>query len=350
MRNPNRFGTCYKLSGKRRKPFIARAYMGKKDGKPIYKTIGYFRTKSEGQQALLNYKYNPYNIDVKHMTLTEVFEKFKEEKESEVKDFNMSYGIQFRKLEPLHHFEFKDIKAYMFQNVLNDLSKQYSKGYVVAVKTCIKQLVHYAIKLEIIEHDYSVVLKAKGKEQKEQSVFTVDEVSKIISSMGKVKNVESIVFMLFTGCRPSEMLNVRLENIDLEHNIIHSFGVKTKTSKNKRVPIPDILKEYIVDRVENGHYYLFPTVNGYRNPYASYINEYKQMLQTIGIEYKTPKSCRHFFATVTNNENINDKTRQAILGHSDVRTTNDFYTHIEDKKINDEYEKIERVIRNITNN
>ena len=59
-RSPNGFGTCYRLPGKRSRPWVARVTVGwttvKKNGREvprqIYKTIGYFAEKKDGLAAL----------------------------------------------------------------------------------------------------------------------------------------------------------------------------------------------------------------------------------------------------------------------------------------------------------
>lgn len=69
MRNPNDFGTAFKMPGRRRKPWCARittgwkktiVKRGKNKGKEvprqIYQIIGYFETKQEGIDALKMHK------------------------------------------------------------------------------------------------------------------------------------------------------------------------------------------------------------------------------------------------------------------------------------------------------
>lgn len=58
MRNPNGYGSVYKLSGNRRKPWTARITLGFKpeNGHPIYKFIGYYTTQEEAERALAEYQ------------------------------------------------------------------------------------------------------------------------------------------------------------------------------------------------------------------------------------------------------------------------------------------------------
>ncbi len=60
MRLPSGYGSVYKLSGKRRRPWIAIVTEGWDDeGKQLRKPIGYFATKMEALDALSVYRQNP---------------------------------------------------------------------------------------------------------------------------------------------------------------------------------------------------------------------------------------------------------------------------------------------------
>ena len=84
MKLPNGYGSVYKLSGKRRNPYIARKTTGwsidEKTGaaKQLYATIGYYPTRAAALQALADYNQNPYDIQTDTITFTEVYEKWAE--------------------------------------------------------------------------------------------------------------------------------------------------------------------------------------------------------------------------------------------------------------------------------
>ena len=66
MKLPNKYGSVYKLSGKRRKPWAVRKTVGwkqvpeKMKSYPIYEFIGFYATRSEALQALAAYNEDPY--------------------------------------------------------------------------------------------------------------------------------------------------------------------------------------------------------------------------------------------------------------------------------------------------
>lgn len=66
MRRKNGDGSVYKLSGKRRKPWVARLTIGwdfneeKQKSFPVYKFIGYYKTKEEAEMALDGEEWGSY--------------------------------------------------------------------------------------------------------------------------------------------------------------------------------------------------------------------------------------------------------------------------------------------------
>ena len=70
MKNPNGYGSVVKLSGNRRRPYAVRKTVGwNEKGHPIYKTVGYCKTRKEGNILLAEYNKQPWDIDTAAMTL-----------------------------------------------------------------------------------------------------------------------------------------------------------------------------------------------------------------------------------------------------------------------------------------
>lgn len=348
MKNPNRLGTCYKLQGKRRKPYIARAYTGKnEDGKPNYKTIGYFKTKTEGIQSLIEYKTNPYDIDNTKLTLADVFEKFKEEHKNYVqkRTFFNNYELAFEKLKPLHNEIFINLRPLQYQKIINENANKYKKTYLKKIKTLLGLLYDFAEMKDIIKTDYSKGIRIIGQETGEQDEFTIFEVAKMVKNIEKIENLDMIVIMCLTGIRPQELLNISIFNLDFQKNIIHSIGVKTTAGKRKRIPISPIIKPYLLKRCKESENYLFLNKKQNQMDYHYFLyNVYKPCLKSINLKYKSPKACRHFWATVTKEKKVDGKVRTNVLGHTNEEFTNTIYTHLQDEFNKKECKKIDDYI------
>ena len=74
MRLPNGYGSIYKLSGKRRRPYAVIVTANWTDeGKPIRKYLGYYEKRQEALTALAEFNDNPYNLDNSNITLKELW-------------------------------------------------------------------------------------------------------------------------------------------------------------------------------------------------------------------------------------------------------------------------------------
>lgn len=128
MKMPNGYGSVYKLSGKRRKPFVARKTTGwtadteTQKSKQQYITIGYFATRPEALQALADYNDNPYNLNMSRMTFSEIYQKWYDDTFDD--DSNRStiknYESAYKYCSSLYKMKMADIRPPQMQKVIND--------------------------------------------------------------------------------------------------------------------------------------------------------------------------------------------------------------------------------------
>lgn len=103
-------------------------------------------------------------------------------------------------------------------------------GSTPTVKLQIKKLLGnlylYAEKYDIVTKNYSKFIDVGDTSSKiERRIYTHEEIEKLWNNLAENKWIDSILFMLYTGFRVSEMLELKIENIDLE-NLTMSGGKK----------------------------------------------------------------------------------------------------------------------------
>ena len=176
-------------------------------------------------------------------------------------------------------------------------------------------------------------------------VMTVDELSKILNS--DLTKLEKVVIELLYGCglRVSELVNLKLNSIDIKSKYVQCFG---KGSKERLVPfgqkakkaIEDYLKyrEMILLQSSKSTKYFLLRESGEkitRQDVYDFIHKQGEKIH----KHISPHTLRHSFATHLLENGADLRVVQELLGHSDVSTTQ-LYTHITKKRLKEVYFKI----------
>ena len=323
MKNPNHYGTITKLSGKRRRPFVI------KEGKTgTQRIIGYAETREDAIIFLANYNKNPWDIDSHKVTLQELFDLWLEKRAVKLGKSNAAcLKSAYKHCISLANIQYNEIKSYQMQDTIDSCGKGYSTQGII--KNLWGHLDHFAMELDIVQKTYSDLLTSAPIPETTKTIFTDEEVD-IIWENKFYPYADTILFLLYTGFRISEMLDLRIENIDLNAETIQG-GTKTDAGKNRIVPIHSKIK-YIVEnhynKSKNG--YLFEYQNDKIN-----INKYREIWSKIMSDFNmqhTPHECRHTFRSRLDSAGANKVCIDRIMGHKSKGTGERIYTH---KNINE---------------
>lgn len=174
-------------------------------------------------------------------------------------------------------------------------------------------------------------------------VVTVDELNKIIND--KLNELESLIVELLYGCglRVSELVNLKLTNIDVKSKYIQCygkgskerivpFGNKVKIALNKYIKCRDFI---ILDNKLPDNKFLLLKNDGKRVTRQDVYNFIRAQGEKIH-KHISPHTLRHSFATHLLENGADLRVVQELLGHSDVATTQ-LYTHISKKRLKEVY-------------
>lgn len=149
---------------------------------------------------------------------------------------------------------------------------------------------------------------------------------------------DRLIIELFydTGLRQSELINLKLSDIDFSaKNII----VKGKGNKTRIIPLNNNLLEMIKDYVKNQKTYLFELSFGkplYSKLVYRIVNNH---LRELNVTRKcSPHVLRHSFATNMLNNGADLNAIKELLGHANLQATQ-VYTHVSFEKINKVYKQ-----------
>jgi len=148
-----------------------------------------------------------------------------------------------------------------------------------------------------------------------------------------------------SGMRVSEILTVRLEDLNLDQRWLRCFG---KGSKERLVPLGRVAGEYLQRYLEHvrpawaarsGAPELFLTDRGRPLSRSGFWRLLKRYAQQAGITKNiTPHTLRHSFATHLLDGGADLRAIQELLGHAQIATTQ-IYTHVSTRRLHETYEK-----------
>ncbi len=341
MKNPNGFGTVYKISKKgRRKPWIARVTVGwelvtnKKTGKEklkqIYQTIGYFETKQEGLDALILNRINPVSPKA-NITLKELYEEWSATKFEYIsKSTKDNYKAGWKHLSKFQNIKFKELRTAHLQSIIDQCRKNdMSRSSMEKIKAVATMLYDYAIQNDITNKNYAEFIKLPKSDKEEKERFTELELKTMEKFADTIEWVDTILILNYTGLRISEMLGLTKFNIDLENMIIKG-GIKTEAGKNRCVPIHPKIQKYVKAWYDKDGDYLICNSEGKQIDKDNYRKRiYYPALEKLKIRKLTPHCCRHTFCSRLRDAGADTKSIQELAGHSKYSFTSDIYTHID---------------------
>lgn len=340
-KNPNGYGTVYKLSGNRRRPYIARRTIGwekDKNGKyrQKYQTIGYYATRKEGLKAL-NEFWAKGVVQAGDITLEQLYNEWAETHFDMISaSTQRQYMFAYSKSQPLHHVKFTDLRTAHIQNLINDNAADLTRGSLEKIKLLFSVLYKYAIQNDISVKNYAQYVTLPKSVKKEKEIFTDVEIKKMWDHID-LPNVNIILGMIYTGMRVGEFLGLTVFQIDLKNMLIRG-GSKTDAGKNRTIPIhPDIrgIMQNLVNNAKIGSGKIFT-----RN-YDYFRRGYRSALDELGINYKSPHACRHTFITRMVKNGADAVALQKIVGHANYSTTAEIYTHLDSETLAKEIKKMQ---------
>lgn len=145
-----------------------------------------------------------------------------------------------------------------------------------------------------------------------------------------------------SGLRVSELVSLKISDVNLNSGVLTCFG---KGSKQRRVPIGksaiEWLEKYLKSLSQTGNEvkeYLFTNTLGKPLTAEKVRERLRIYRKEAGLDDVTPHTFRHSFATHLLHHGADTRSVQAMLGHSDISTTQ-IYTHTTDAHLRKTYER-----------
>ena len=214
----------------------------------------------------------------------------------------------------------KDIRDYLQFLIQADRSKPYINQSINSIKF------YYEIVLGMPNRFYAI--ERPRKDKKLPVVLSKENVRKLIDSTNNLKHRCIVSILYSAGLRRSELLNLKITDIDSSRMLIHIKDAKgnkdryTLLAKTLLSDLRTYFKQWKPDL------YLFESPNG--GKYSA--NSVGKIVANAALKARinkrvSPHTLRHSFATHLLEDGTDLRHIQLLLGHSSTKTT-EIYTHV----------------------
>jgi site-specific recombinase XerD len=227
-------------------------------------------------------------------------------------------------VDDMNHDDFRELFLYL--NEEKRASASTVRVYRFALAYYFKNILNAGIDLSFVE--------GLRNEKHLPIVLSRDEIKRILNCINNVKHRTMIALIYSSGLRLSELVNLRVRDIDLANLSIH---VKEGKGKKDRITIfsekiVDDLKRFIDGKRSDEYVFLSSGKDrqGRYHPLSGRSVEkvLESALKRAGINKKaTPHDLRHSFATHLLENGISLRHIQVLLGHKNISTTT-IYTKV----------------------
>jgi len=215
----------------------------------------------------------------------------------------------------------ENFRAFMEEHIMIlGYSASFQNQVITAIKT------YYSL---IPESDFDIkLIKRPRKSRPLPQVFSKEEVKRILNSTRNLKHRLILWITYSCGLRRSEVVNIRLSDLNRERGILHIRGGKGNV--DRVVPVSEKVWEKIEEYRDSYHplVWLFEGQKGGQYTTSSVYHVFKAALSRAGIDREVGiHSLRHSYATHLHETGLDIRYIQELLGHQSSRTT-DIYTHV----------------------
>lgn len=255
-------------------------------------------------------------------------------------EYNEFLGNNFKNIIDIDKIVVNNYLKYLYEKNLN-------KNSICRKLSSVRGLYNYLVKEEIITNNYFNSISNPKKDlylPKFLNDNELDKLFEVTSENNPVNQRDTLILELLyaTGLRVSELVNIKIKDIDINEKIIKVLG---KGSKERIVlynnHTRDALKKYLDDGYhelnKKNSGYLILNKNGDKLSDRYVRNIINKLVNKAGLNIKiSPHTLRHTFATDMLEEGADLVTVKELLGHESLNTTS-IYTHITNEQIRKTY-------------
>jgi integrase/recombinase XerD len=248
--------------------------------------------------------------------------------------------VQFTRFVKKEERKIEDINESDISHFIQSISKPGLAPTSLSRKiSSLKNFFKFLLEERIIDRDPTRVIEAPRIERKLPEVLDINEIEKILEQpdikepLG-LRDRAALELLYACGLRISELLDLKIENIDFNEGFLICYG---KGNKERVIPIGKCALEFLTQYLGKGRRkldkgkgngILFLSIRGNRISRMGFWKRFREYCKKAGISKNvTPHTFRHSFATHLLEGGADLRVVQTLLGHNDISTTQ-IYTHV----------------------
>lgn len=251
-------------------------------------------------------------------------------------------------------FDISDVDVNLIRNYLSfELEKGISKKTLCRRLSGLRHFFNYQVEHKYLSTNPFIFVRGPKKETRYPKALYIEQIENLFEK-NRLRNDEymlrdqAIIELLYaSGIRVSEMVNIKLNDIDLRSRTIRIMG---KGKKERLSPFSLSCRKTINEYLSNSRDNLLAKNKMDYNCEYLFLNTFGKKLTTRGVEYilsqiekKTgcnyglhPHIFRHSFATHLLEGGADLRVIQELLGHESLNTTQ-VYTHVTEESLKTQY-------------
>ncbi len=258
--------------------------------------------------------------------------------------------LQFEKFLDANDINFSKATEENIEDYLKELQKEGKKTSTASRSLAtIRSFYQYLLRTKKVKEDPTVSIQSPKIEKRVPSVLTSEEVELLLDQPKDVdlkgtRDKAMLEFAYATGMKVTEIIDLNIDDVNFDKNtVLCSNGKKARI-----IPLGTLaekaLKEYVEDArpimvKDETNKALFVNVNGDRLTRQGFWKIVKYYKEQAHIEKDiTPHVLRHSFATHLLQNGADLKSIQAMLGHSDISSTQ-IYAQFQTPELKNIYKK-----------
>ena len=259
---------------------------------------------------------------------------------TDLKQFTSFLSAEFQIIDEINEISFQIIRTWIASLLENGINPRSVNRKISTLKTYFKFLIREG---ELIENPMMKVVAPKSKKrlpifiEENQIASLLNEVQFEIGFIGQ-RNKLIIELFYVTGIRLSELINIKISDVDFNNQSIKVLG---KRNKERIIPLSSNVVNDLNNFIENNQQnkYLFTNLDGkklYTKLVYRLVNKYIGKISSVN--KKSPHILRHTFATHMLNNGADINAIKELLGHANLSATQ-VYTHNTIEKLKTVYKQ-----------